>query len=203
MYAAIMYIHIQSCLVFTTPPPQKKTDPLQLSSFHHKSGSLQTLRSSPSIWRDWLQSRVTPTVGKQCSKNGKTSMGGKSSQTEDLWFGRRKKFEELKFHRPTRHSLRVEKTQLLDVAVEGDIRKLISWIHDSTHVQIWNIHIRYITICIHVQILNIQQIFMWSTFQGLPIKPQQMANWHPLGIEPFGTLQVCIKYWLYWHIVYL
>ena len=137
MYAAIMYIHIQSCLVFTTPPPPKKTDPLQLSSFHHKSGSLQTLRSSPSIWRDWLQSRVTPTVGKQCSKNGKASMGGKSSQTEDLWFGRRKKIAELKFHRPTRHSLRVEKTQLLDVTVEGDIRKLISWIHVTHMCRYW------------------------------------------------------------------
>lgn len=80
--------------------------------------------------------------------------------------GRSVIWSELKFHRPTRHSLRVEKTQLLDVTVEGDIRKLISWIHDSTHVQIWNIHIRYITICIHVQIWIFNKYSCEATSKG-------------------------------------
>lgn len=157
-YVCSNYIHIRSCLVFTTPPlPKKKNRSFAAQFVHHKSGSLQKLRSSPSIWRDfhWLQSRVTPTVGEAMLQKREDFHGWKIFPNGRSVIWSQKKFAELKFHRPTRHSLRVEKTQLLDVTVEGDIRKLISWIHDYTHVQIWNIHIRYLTICIHVQILNI------------------------------------------------
>lgn len=127
---------------FHDTAPPKKNRSFAAQFVHHTSGSLQKLRSSPSIWRDfhWLQwSRVTPTVGEAMLQKREDFHGWKVFPN-----GRSVIWSELKFHHPTRHSLRVEKTQLLDVTVEGDIRKLISWIHDSTHVQIWNIHIRYI-----------------------------------------------------------
>ena len=115
-----------------TTPQKKNTDPLQPSSFI--------------INRDPFKSSVRPLrfeeIGSKAASPQRSGSNapktGRLPWVESLpkrkicdWS--QKKFAELKFHRPTRHSLRVEKTQLLDVTVEGDIRKLISWIH-VTHM---------------------------------------------------------------------
>ena len=114
-----------------TTAPKKKQILCSSVRFIINRDPFKSSKSSPSIWRDfhWLQWSITPTVGEAMLQKREDFHGWKVFPNGRSVIWSQQKLAELKFHRPTRHSLRVEKTQLLDVTVEGEIRKLISWIH--------------------------------------------------------------------------